>query len=543
MPLISRITMRLSNRSRTWASKLGCLVLSIALSACGGGGGSGGGAVGPTTPPGGSNPPPAGSDFSQGIFSASSTFKDICLAPRSGSFPDTQGSAEDENDWLRAWSNELYLWYAEIDDEDPELYDTPEYFDLMRTFATTPSGADRDQFHFTIDTQEWEQTSQSGISVGYGARVVLISSTPPREAVVAYVEVGSPAGLAGVSRGHKVIEVDGIDLVNATGTTNVDGLNAGLFPDNAGESHTFLVEDLVGAQSSVTITSTEVTQDPVPVANIINTASGQVGYLLFNSHIATAEQRLFDEIQTLAGAGITDLVLDLRYNNGGFLDIANELAFMIAGPAAAGGRVFEEILFNDKHTTTNPVTGAALTPTNFHQVGQGFTVTSGTALPSLNLDRVVILTTDDTCSASESVINGLRGIGIDVVLVGGTTCGKPYGFYPTDNCGTTYFSIQFQGVNALVFGDYADGFVPSQSPVQEYEVQGCVVADDFSLPLGDENEDQLAAALVYLESGACPVGGTSLVATKNVGISDNVSSRALGGSIGRSRTMPGKVHR
>ena len=61
---------------------------------------------------------------------------------------------------------------------------------------------------------------------------------------------------------------------------------------------------------------------------------------------------------------------------------------------------------------------------------------------------MTVLTGPDTCSASESVINGLRGVDVEVNLIGGPTCGKPYGFYPQDNCGTTYFAIQFQGVNA-----------------------------------------------------------------------------------------------
>ena len=59
-------------------------------------------------------------------------------------------------------------------------------------------------------------------------------------------------------------------------------------------------------------------------------------------------------------------------------------------------------------------------------------------------------------------MNGLRGVGVEVIQIGSTTCGKPYGFYPTDNCGTTYFTIQFKGVNDAGFGDYSDGFSPAQ---------------------------------------------------------------------------------
>jgi hypothetical protein len=104
-----------------------------------------------------------------------------------------------------------------------------------------------------------------------------------------------------------------------------------------------------------------------------------------------------------------------------------------------------------------------------------------------------VLAGPDTCSASESVVNSLRGIGVSVNLVGGTTCGKPYGFFPQDNCGTTYFAIQFQGVNHQGFGDYSDGFAPN-----------CAVADDFGHALGDPAEARLAAALALQSGGACP---------------------------------------
>jgi hypothetical protein len=99
-------------------------------------------------------------------------------------------------------------------------------------------------------------------------------------------------------------------------------------------------------------------------------------------------------------------------------------------------------------------------------------------------------------------MNGLRGIDVQVIQIGGTTCGKPYGFYPQDNCGTTYFSIQFKGINAKGFGDYSDGFVPGATTTGSFA--GCQVADDFSHALGDANEALLAAALAYRQSSTCP---------------------------------------
>ena len=97
-----------------------------------------------------------------------------------------------------------------------------------------------------------------------------------------------------------------------------------------------------------------------------------------------------------------------------------------------------------------------------------------------------------------------------VILIGDDTCGKPYGFYPTDNCGITYFTIQFRGENEKGFGDYADGFVIGGSDNGQDVVRGCVVADDFDHLLGDEQEARLAAALSYRETGSCPATTKSL---------------------------------
>jgi hypothetical protein len=214
-----------------------------------------------------------------------------------------------------------------------------------------------------------------------------------------------------------------------------------------------------------------------------------VGYMQFNDHLATSEAQLVDAINQLKTAGVTDLMLDLRYNGGGYLDVASELAYMIAGPAKTTNQVFEQLTFNDK----NPFQlTAAQTVTPFHPSALGFSVASGTALPTLNLSRVFVLVGAGTCSASESIVNGLRGVGVEVNLIGATTCGKPYGFYPKDNCGTTYFSIQFRGVNQLGQGDYPDGFTPT-----------CAATDDFTHALGDPSEGRLAAALSYRANGAC----------------------------------------
>jgi C-terminal processing protease CtpA/Prc len=435
------------------------------------------------------------------VFLPEANFAAQCAAPRSG-FPDVQGSTLSENNWLRSWTNDLYLWYDEVVDRDPALFTTPAYFAQLKTSDT------KDRFHFSMDTSAWVAFAQSGVSAGYGVEWAIVVRSPPRRIVVAMVEPNSPAAAANLARGAEVLMVDGVDAVFDGSQAGVATLNAGIFPTTSGETHTFTVHDPGAGTRTITMQSANVALTPVQNVRTITTSTGPVGYLLFNDHIATAESGLIDAVNKLnAAPGITDLVLDIRYNGGGFLSIASELGFMIAGPGPTAGRAFERIIFNRKHPTTDPVTGQPLTPTPFYTTTRGFSVASGQPLPTLNLPRVFVLTGPGTCSASESVINGLRGAGVQVIQVGSTTCGKPYGFYAQDNCGTTYFSIQFKGVNDAGIGDYADGFSPSNTVAAAgMLVPGCSVADDFAHALGDPNEARLAAALGYRTSlpSSCP---------------------------------------
>ncbi len=481
--------------------------MALALTACGGGDG------GAFTPP-----PPPDPEWQPGVFLNASTFAAQCVAPRSGidpatgsAYPDVQGTTLDENNYLRSLSDDTYLWYDEIVDQDPGLFADPlDYFDELKTSALTPSGQPKDKFHFTFDSEEWFQLSQSGVSAGYGLQLALISAAPPRQIVIAYTEPNSPATNLAVplARGAEFIAANGEPVLNG----NADILNDAFFPSAAGEINTFEVRDLGAASSRmVTLTSAIVSSAPVQNTKVIDTATGRIGYMLFNDHIATAEQALIAAINQLNTApGIDDLVLDMRYNGGGFLAIASQLAYMIAGDGPTAGQTFELQQFNDKHPVTNPLTRQPLNPLPFFDttLGSPFNGNGGVAgqpLPTLDLQRVYVITGPGTCSASEAVMNSLRGVDVQVIQIGSTTCGKPYGFYPQDNCGTTYFTIQFRGVNAKNFGDYTDGFSPAntQSDVGTV-VPGCSVADDFSRQLGDPAETRLSVALAQQSGQACP---------------------------------------
>lgn len=494
--------------------------ISVFLVACSGGG-SDPAPVAVTPPP--VTPPPVtppvvtGPTWTKGVFEDASEFANQCETPRAGvnpatgsSYPDVAGSTLYENHWLRSWSNDTYLWYSEIEDVDPAGFDDPlTYFDVLKTTATTSSGNNKDNFHFTYDTAEYYDLVSSGASAGYGAEFAIIQGTPPREIRVVITEPNSPAANAPASllRGTEILEIDGVSVVSGGTQADVDVLNAGLFPSAVGETHDFVVQDIGSTTTrSFSMTTAIVTSAAVQKVATVDTATGKVGYIMFNTFgIEDAETQIIDAIDQVSTAGVQDLVLDLRYNGGGFLDIAGQLGYMIAGATQTSGKTFDKITFNDKYPTLNPVTGQTLSPTPFHNTTIGFSEPAGVALPTLDLKRIFILSTGLTCSASEAVINGLRGVDVEVVLIGSTSCGKPYGFYATDNCGTTYFTIQFKGENDKGFGEYSDGFSPMNTSGAVGElVPGCEVGDDYLHQLGDAEEAMFATALSYRASGSCP---------------------------------------
>ena len=230
----------------------------------------------------------------------------------------------------------------------------------------------------------------------------------------------------------------------------------------------------------------------VPLVFTDTTGTGRrFGYIQFNDHAVGAQDQLITAFRQVRDAGVQDLVLDLRFNSGGFLYIAQTAASMVTGPASSG-QVFERLRYNDKRTAES--NASTLLFSTSVQFGESQYPT-GTPLPQLALPRVFVLTSGQTCSASESIINSLRGIDVQVVRIGTTTCGKPYGFQRKENCGWAYFPIEFQGTNAKGFGDYTTGFTPT-----------CQVQDDAAIPAGSANDPLLSAAKVYIDTGACPAG-------------------------------------
>jgi C-terminal processing protease CtpA/Prc len=171
-------------------------------------------------------------------------------------------------------------------------------------------------------------------------------------------------------------------------------------------------------------------------------------------------------------AGATELVLDLRYNGGGFVSVAQHLAGLIGGPPLVG-QVFVQFTHNDKQTSRN-------TAYLFEAKPQALAVT-----------RLVVITTRGSASASEAIVNGLRPY-MDVKVVGDTTLGKPVGQYGFDFCEKVLFAVSYLVTNARGQADYFNG-IPAD----------CAAADDVDRPLADPREASLAEALYVVRNGRC----------------------------------------
>ena len=479
-----------------FARRAGIVIAAALLSACGGGGG---GAADPV-------PPPVATVTAQSCAPTNPYRADASAAT-------SLGSLDDEKTWLRDYVERQYLWFGEMPTVDASLpaYSSTgdvygaldAYFTALKTPARTSTGKLKDEFSFSYPTRQWDDLINSGSFVGYGIEWAFVSDQVPRNIRIAFVHTGSAAEAQGLQRGDTLVSADGVS-VNTNTQSGLDALYASLYPASGG-AHSFSFSRS-GTSINRSLNAGAVTLTAASAPTVLPIAGQNVGYLLFNDHLLTAEQPLINAFTQLRDAGVSDLVLDLRYNSGGYVFLASEVAYMIAGAARTTtatntGKVFERLVFNSKRQAENtdtPFFNQSCLPNS------SFNCTNTSPLPTLNLPRVFILTSASTCSASEAIINGLRGVDVDVRLVGGTSCGKPYGFYGQDNCGVSYFPIEFKGVNAKGFGEYADGFVPGGSGGAANNVAGCTARDDLNRALGDPAEGQLAAALFLRANGTCP---------------------------------------
>ena len=284
----------------------------------------------------------------------------------------------------------------------------------------------------------------------------------------------SPAGRAGLERGQRIIALNGRSIADIQAA---EGTNAVL----ANGSADFTMQELDGSEFTVNIVADIVTIDPVPQYGLIpREGNSPVGYIEFSTFISTADSdptNFAAAFQLFADNNVNDVILDLRYNRGGLVSIAELLADYLGG-FVAENLVFSSTEFNADRAAENN------TQSFFSRLGDSL------ALSSL----VVIATRENTASASELVTNGLDPH-VSVGIMGERTFGKPVGQVGLDFCEKRLRPTSFKTVNADGFGDYFGG-LPAD----------CLADDDPNFPVGDpDNDPNMIAALTWLETGACPV--------------------------------------
>jgi carboxyl-terminal processing protease len=424
---------------RHWA-----LCLPIALAACGGGGGGGDGG------------PPALS----------------CAVP-------------DRQAWLADYFNDNYLWYQLSPTPSPNGFSTVEsYFDALLYAGGHPipggGGAlwPADTYSGLQSTESFNRFFGDGQTLGYGLAVagLEVIGQPTAPLYVRYIEPDSPAAAAGIVRGDRVLSLNGREAADIIAADDFSVLT----PAERGERLTVVLRNASGQDRSVQLTATVHDLTPVRSGQVLFSPNGRrLGYVFVKDMIGQAASPLSSVMADFRNQGIQELVLDLRYNGGGLVSMGATVASHAAGDRAAG-QVYARLLYNDKQSDNNETF-------RFSNPGDW-----------AGLAKVYVLMGERTCSASEQVINGLRGVGIEVVAVGDVTCGKPVGFLPSDDgCGTTYSIVNFEGVNALNQGRYFDGLAPT-----------CAVAEDFTRPIGGNTDPLLVAAAHHIDNGSCPVALT-----------------------------------
>lgn len=368
-------------------------------------------------------------------------------------------SVVEQNQFVYDTMLDIYLWNDEMPRVDPADFDSPEA--LLEALKVP-----EDRFSFIRSTAADDAFFGDGQFVGVGLR----SDQPtPDELRIVEVFEGGPADGGGLQRGDRILSVNGRPIEDILAD---EGFSASLGPQEVGVEVDFTWRTTAGDEKSATVVKAVVTIPPVAAVEILDTAAGELGYMEFRTFVEPAAGPLQDTFATFKAAGLEQVVIDLRYNSGGLLSIA-ELFADLAGGAGAEGNPIYTIEYNEENSDRNR------------------TVLFRNRTNSLAPSRLLFITTDSSASASEMVINSLEPF-YEVVLVGAQTLGKPVGQVAVDFCQKTLRPVSFRTVNALGEGDFFDGL-----PVD------CTAVDDLDTPLGDPTEASLAEAIHYAETGAC----------------------------------------
>jgi carboxyl-terminal processing protease len=383
---------------------------------------------------------------------------------------DTNPNA-DLRDSVYYYSEQFYLWTDNLPKYDvfkPLSFATPtDVMNQIRTYSPFVNAKYQDRWSFVIEKKSWDDIV-SGNSLDLGARYKFIADDDLR---VKLVYSQSPAGKVGIKRGWKILKINNIDGTRA----NVTAINTELNK----ATQTIIFQKTDGTQQTITLNAATYKSDYVINPKVFTVNGNNVGYFNFDSFLGeaigsqTAQSTLNELDKVFAdfkSKNVTELVLDLRYNGGGYGLVSSYLGNLIA-PSSAVGKVFVQSVHNSKNSKYNKTT-------KFE------TLTNG-----LKLSRISIITTSGTASASEELINGLKPL-MTVKLIGSTSHGKPVGYYGFPVMGNYVFPVALKNVNSVGFSDFFEGFTPDKTQT-----------DDVTHDLGDPEEACLKDALNYIKTG------------------------------------------
>jgi carboxyl-terminal processing protease len=382
-----------------------------------------------------------------------------------------------DRDALYNLMTDWYLWYTNLPAVTTSDYKDP--YALMDALRYKPL----DRWSFVADFTAYNAAMQ-GTFVGHGIRIGL---DPQGKARIVMIYRNSPlytngAGGKGVRRGWIIKTLNGSDPAPALvslSTGNPTPYNNLIGPATAGVPNTFVFTTPRGNDTTATTVKSSFQVNSVLLYDTLTINSNKTGHLVFNEFITPSTQELADAFAFFKAQNVKDLILDLRYNGGGVLDVAAELASYISGKSSSD--IFIKFSYNDKKSAEkNQVY-------NFRNVAS-----------PLNLTRLVVITTRETASASEEVINGVKPF-LTVTTIGDTTDGKPTGmdvWQTTDNR-YVYAPVTFEAVNSLNQGGYYKGFAPAK-----------IATDDFTRDFSDKNEICYKEAIYFLTNGTVSSKGT-----------------------------------
>ncbi len=352
----------------------------------------------------------------------------------------------------RAILADQYLWRDSVSIAMPRAY-------TSTWWVLDKSRHPRDRWSGTYDVEDRAADEDRKVT-GVGFE----SYPAPGGSLVWYVEGGSPAQRAGVRRGDIIRAIDGVAL---------DGPNRPSWPSFKRATRLELGSAAVKVRE-VSLVRGEYQRSAVSVERVIEVAGRRVGYVELRTFRGSADEDFIDAAARLRGLGIDELVLDLRMNPGGLVYGSLRVASAIGGERLHG-KTFKRIVHNERYRERDRDLA-------FRAPARG----------ALSLSRIFVITSGRSCSASEGLINGLAPH-MDVVTIGGTTCGKPVGSYSIEYGGTGFSLITFRSVNARGEGDYYEGLRPT-----------CGAEDDSRHDFGDPEEASFKAALHSIEHGRCP---------------------------------------